>query len=296
MAQSYLDIAAHVLSARGLPMTAQQILAEARQYGLMPDHISGATMQKTLQARISEDISSYQRGSRFYRTAQGTYFLRSQSDDPTLPTELVKEYPVSRRKQAASRGKILCTRYIPQHDFIYLAKTDDLANAISIFSSYEDGIPDTGALFGICVFVIVKTNDHILTHRTAKYSHLHRIFPGLSLGFHRFVDEYDMDLLDDDGAGVNRAAVRACAERMDFSKLKIDDRDIIKRSTVRGVIVDPRRRRLGVTVRLDLDHVDATSINIKRRLDVKEACWLPINQLDVNEFDMWSFLVIQKFV
>jgi hypothetical protein len=56
MADAYQAIARKILKARGRPMSAREILEEAQKYGLLPDHLHGATMHKTLwPAPGSED-------------------------------------------------------------------------------------------------------------------------------------------------------------------------------------------------------------------------------------------------
>jgi hypothetical protein len=73
----YLNIAENVLLKASRPLTPREILDFAFIDGLVPSHLHGHTQHKTLQARLSEDISHYLDQSRFFRTAPGRFFLRA---------------------------------------------------------------------------------------------------------------------------------------------------------------------------------------------------------------------------
>ena len=77
MPSAYLDVAERVLAGATGPLSAGEILLEARRRGLLPKRLHGLRQDRTLQARLSEDISRYGPKSRFFRSGPGKYFLRS---------------------------------------------------------------------------------------------------------------------------------------------------------------------------------------------------------------------------
>jgi hypothetical protein len=75
MRDSYLEAAQTVLRARGKPLSAREIVYDAKKYGFLAPHLHGATMHKTLHARLSEDILKHRFRSIFYRTSPGIFFF-----------------------------------------------------------------------------------------------------------------------------------------------------------------------------------------------------------------------------
>lgn len=110
MADSYLSLAERVIGTRRRPMSAQEILADAREYDLLPPHLAGETMEKTLQARIAEDIVAKRSRSRFYRTSIGKYFLRRLSEDGVLPKNARSAFEALPRRRPPPKGRILCIK------------------------------------------------------------------------------------------------------------------------------------------------------------------------------------------
>ena len=91
MRDSYLEAAQAVLRARGKPLSAREILYDAKKYGFLAPHLHGATMHKTLHARLSEDILKPRFRSIFYRTSPGVFFLRELSNDPNVSSRIRNE-------------------------------------------------------------------------------------------------------------------------------------------------------------------------------------------------------------
>ncbi len=81
----YLDIARTVLQAARRPLNAKAMLEMAYEAGVVPPHLHGRTQQKTLQARLSEDILHHREKSAFYRTEPGQFALKIFLDDPDVP-------------------------------------------------------------------------------------------------------------------------------------------------------------------------------------------------------------------
>src|SRR5215813_3265395 len=87
---AYLKLAAEALRRERRPLTPSEMLDVAQRDGFVPPHLFGATMHKTLAARLSVHIRRRSHDSSFYRTAPATYFLHSLANDPDTPEEYRK--------------------------------------------------------------------------------------------------------------------------------------------------------------------------------------------------------------
>lgn len=76
MPSVYLGVAERVLTHIGRPLHPKDILLEARRLKLLPKDLYGSRQDRTLQARLSEDIVARGAESRFFRTSAGKFFLR----------------------------------------------------------------------------------------------------------------------------------------------------------------------------------------------------------------------------
>lgn len=100
---SYLQIAQAVLRSARRPMGAKAILDLAYQADVVPKHLYGKTQQKTLQARLSEEILHHRGTSPFYRTEPGQFFLTEFLDADDIPEEWKKPFPARRRTRDLTR-------------------------------------------------------------------------------------------------------------------------------------------------------------------------------------------------
>src|SRR5262245_3932198 len=75
---TFLEATHRILSEAGRPMTAAEILYEARAQGVL--FSEGKTPVKTLNARLAVDILRYKSESRFMRADGSRYALREWSD------------------------------------------------------------------------------------------------------------------------------------------------------------------------------------------------------------------------
>lgn len=97
MPNSYLELAERVLAGSDSPLAAAEIITETRKSGLLPRHLYGLRQDRTLQARLSEDIARFGERSRFFRTAPGRYFLRAFA--ATMTAKVGEYYAQPRRKE-----------------------------------------------------------------------------------------------------------------------------------------------------------------------------------------------------
>src|SRR5688572_10897643 len=104
---AYLRISHTVLTRARRPLTPNEILELAREQDFLPSHLYGATMHRTLGARLSENIRSEGARSPFYRTAPSTFFLRELAEDPAIPDEYKNVYVGHLRSKAIRTENVL---------------------------------------------------------------------------------------------------------------------------------------------------------------------------------------------
>jgi hypothetical protein len=169
---SYLEIAAKVLLASRVPLSAREILERAYLENLVPKHLYGKTQHKTLQARLSEDILSKRDRSLFFRTDPGRFFLKRFVSDSSIPEELKTEFPARRRardlhytgilaleKSDLSRSNNAQFSIVDTEQVFNLLK----GNKYRYSTSREEYKARNCAL--IFSFVVVCRNNHFLSYR-----------------------------------------------------------------------------------------------------------------------------------
>ncbi len=241
MRDSYLEAAQVVLRARGKPLSAREILHEARKYGFLAPHLHGATMHKTLHARLSEDIVEHRFRSVFYRTSPGVFFLRELSNDPNMSSKITNEFFATRRQKSFRRQRVLCA---PMQLVSGLpSPTNNVSLFLDIFESEAASYVakkianSSHNLAQLATFCSVILNNDILAHHVGVYASVIDYYSARPtvLGFKSYVSEFDLDLLNDDRIGLRR---NACRELLRFIFLpddSITDVELMSRMRVAGM-------------------------------------------------------------
>lgn len=253
-------------------MTAQEILSDAQLHKLLPSHLSGQTMQKTLQARIAEDIYRKRSNSAFYRTKLGTYFLRALADDPTLPAKALGEFDAFHR-----------SRRIPKYRLLY-ASLDKEPGTPTILpyryplgetnTSYRNYGDDDGRLYSVSTMTFIMWESSILMHRDGKYSFFSQYGGDFSAGFRRYIDEFDVDLFIDDPIGADLSAQREYARIVGGATAdeSIEPRFVATR-------VDPASRSIVHAVMVRFGDNSEYSGTFIRRLDAPALHWAAVTSV-----------------
>jgi hypothetical protein len=208
LADAYLNIAERVLSAQRTPMRPASILRAAQQAGLLADHLFGRTQDKTLHARLSEDIASFRDQSRFFRTSPGTFFLRALQIDPDISEQHKAEFFAPPRRKELRRDWVLTisAASIPNEEQCFAIQPEVLRALFRAgeyrFRPYSNAREDaTTAL--IHSFVIVHRGHLILSYRTGRFhSSTDLLYGKRSIGVGGIVLMDDADLLYDSMYGV----------------------------------------------------------------------------------------------
>lgn len=298
MANSYLELAEEVIKARGKPLSARSILAEAKRFGLMPDHLTGSTMHKTLQARISDDINSHHEFSKFYRVGVGTYFLRELSADPTLPGEVRREKPSPGRVKSIEKNRVLHSKNSIQYKDALIADVSEVLSWIeshNCFRYASTRLPDE---FLIGTFTVIRWGNDIFLHELGKFSFFFRqaCSDQSTIGLRRYIDEFDDDIFKVVDFGIDFSSARevirnlAICNEEDF----IDDRKIRNEMSLLGAAFESDINSLFFVVQVNLSQPRDQTVLFKKRKDIRNPHWVGLDTVERTKLDPLSRLVISS--
>jgi HB1, ASXL, restriction endonuclease HTH domain len=294
MRDSYVIIAQKVLEARGRPMTAQQILFDAQRFGFLPKHLFGETMPKTLQARISDEIKNNRDGAIFYRTKPGTYFLRnrgngSKSSDP--PRFGKSSRP---RIQPLPDCRILYANAPKSSfakEFMDWPQTLDLLEQRSQYAFISEA-PDTS--YSVQTFSIVRRDTQVVCYTLGSHSHFQDSVGRKTIGFRRYVDEFDADFFYESPYGVELSAARELLKFLSLSDYAGNDVFISQHLTALGSIVDHDIQAILLVQLLDLSAAHNLTVKFRRRKGIRSPSWNYPNSLVADDLDKYSSVAVAK--
>ncbi len=209
MVDAYLNVAERVLLERRQPLRPRDILREAYTRRLLPWQLHGARQDKTLHARLSEDIARNREESRFYRTGPGIFFLRSLRFDVDLPKQYSNEHLAIPRRKELKRDWVLALN-CPINDILRPDGTSISIGRIAekLGSGHYGYFPYAALmtderLVAINSFVIVHQGSCVLSFRTGKFfPTTDPIYGSRSIGLGGAVFSTDVDMLFDSFFGI----------------------------------------------------------------------------------------------
>lgn len=298
---SYLQVAQTVLKSTRRPMSARAILDLAYKAGVVPSHLHGKTQQKTLQARLSEDILNRRESSAFFRTEPGHFFLVEFINDPEIPEEWKTKFPARRRTRDLKRENTLGVKksFVERwrrskcdfHDFFQQA---DEEGALSYLH------PDEMRGSGYCsawTFSIVLRKDCVLAYRIGRYRDDRDAFANKrSIGFPGALAMEDASLFSADHLGAQECSVSVLAQDLDLS-LSTFDHSSTNRPRIDSVmVVEAERNEIDLVILLHWDCPDWFEPTT-RRLSLNEPHWLCTSVLhnDMEDFEPWSTRVLAEW-
>lgn len=299
---SYLDIARTVLQAARRPLNAKAMLDMAYEAGVVPPHLHGRTQQKTLQARLSEDILHRREASSFYRTEPGQFALKAFLDDPTIPQEWKVPFPARRRTRDLKRSHALGVRRSVARAIVgRMTLFDALFGRAEAEGAIAAMHPDDMAARGYCAvwtFSVVRRGDCVLAYRVGRYRDDRDAFADRrSIGFPGALAADDVSLFSQDRLGAVDCATTVLQYDLDLSLATFDgagDSASANRPAIDGVIaVEGLEGALDVVVILSWDCPNWFEPTT-RRLSVNEPSWLcsKTRVNDMNDFEPWSARVL----
>lgn len=301
---AYLTIARTALASARRPLTPHDILEIARTNHFLPGHLFGATMHRTLGARLSENIRGEGDRSPFYRTAPSTFFLRSLASDPAIPDEYKNVYVGHLRSKSIRKENVLVApRDVLQAtiygDYVEFSETtfDQLYKSSCHFVDRKKAELDD-SIKQFVTFTLVFHNRKILTYRRGKFTTTSDELKGqLSVGFGGHVNDTDFSLFHRGGEAFKFNASRELREELFLDEYYREPSETIDRSHILGYVnVDDSSDAEHHIAVLVAFHHKSGALPKKGELSINQLNWIdldhPIN--DLSDYDLWSGMILRN--
>jgi hypothetical protein len=299
---SYLSIAQTVLRLARRPLSAREIVEMAYRHDLVPSRLYGKTQQKTVGARLSEDILVQRERSLFYRSEPGKFFLREFLSDPTIPSSHRSPIIARRRQRELRRGAALTlSRNNAFKAASAVSEIDGKFHSIieSCHFHYSDPARRHRRADEVFVwsFVMFVRGMEVLTYRHGRYREGRDNFlKRKSVGFFTPVVDKDHDLFDEGDHGILASGVRAVMVDLDLPASAVPGGDYAAVAKITDLIVSPDPN----------GHEDLLAVvsfacprnfePVSRRLAINDLSWMrldvPVNHIE--DFDPWSQAVVSR--
>jgi len=209
LADAYLNMAETVLRSTGIPLRPAEMITFAYANGLAPWHLHGTRQDKTLQARLSEDIARNREHSVFCRTGPGIFFLRERLGRSADKIPAITEFYARPRKKELRRDFVLTVRLsdfshaVDAGVFLPLPELKKLVDSgLYSYRPFSE-VSQNEQLLAVHSFVVVFSGFEVLSFRTGKFRPASDPLYGTrSLGIGGAVFAQDADLLFESMAGV----------------------------------------------------------------------------------------------
>lgn len=292
MADAYLNVAERVLLTSRRPLRPREIIENAYAERLLPWHLHGPTQDKTLHARMSEDVAGDPESSRFFRTAPGVFFLQGLMNDPAIPPAFKQPYYAPPRRKELRRERVLTFDRLGQ---VALHAPDPFIDVARLYGEFEEARyrfitpaelarhPDAAAVHS---FTLVFHGDTVLSYRCGKFSPETDPLRGLrSVGLGGAVYASDRDMLFRDMFGIVASGINELGHGIGLSK-ELSERARYGNEVIPclGVLL-PRTSSRPAIVHVVLAYeCPAEFLPSKAALSVNDLRWLeirnPANTLD----------------
>lgn len=300
---AYLKLAQQAILRRDEPLTPTEMLQTARQEGFLPQHLYGATMHKTLSARLAENIRRESQKSDFYRTAPARFFLHSLASRADTPQVYKKVYVGNLRTKTIRKENVLVAprdvlrdrifgEYVPFDEIQF----DNLYKNHCSFLDRSTAENDS-SVKQFVTFTLVYYESNILIYRRGQFTTTSDLLKGqLSVGFGGHVNDQDFDLFNKGSGAFRSNAARELKEELFLDDVYKEHYDAAKRTKILGYVnVDESAdAEHHIAVLVAFQHVDR-SIPKKGELSINQLSWLNLNDVknDTSSFDLWSELILK---
>ncbi len=302
-ANAYLKLAEQAILHRREPLTPSDMLQTARQEGFLPNHLYGATMHKTLSARLAENIRRESQRSEFFRTGPARFFLHSLASRADTPEAFKKVYVGNLRTKTIRKENVLVAprdvlgenifgEYVPfdENQFENLYRN----HCSFLDRSKAEGDPTVKQFV---TFTLVFYQSSILIYRRGQFTTTSDLLKGqLSVGFGGHVNDQDFDLFNSGSGAFRSNATRELKEELFLDDVYKEHYDAARRTKILGYVNvdDSADAERHIAVLVAFQHVDK-SIPKKGELSINQLSWLNLNNIknDTSSFDLWSEIILK---
>jgi hypothetical protein len=282
-------------------MSARAILDVASKADVVPSHLYGKTQQKTLQARLSEDILNFRDTSVFFRTEPGQFFLTEFLEDPEIPEEWKQKFPARRRTRDLNRDNTLGVKKsflenwgAKSSDFHDFFKSAEIEGALSYL--HPDDMPDRGYCT-TWTFSMVSRKDNVLAYRIGRYRDDRDAFANKrSIGFPGTLAIDDMSLFSTDHLGAQECSVSVLIQDLDLSASAFDGNSAKRPIIDRILIIETEASEHELVILLKWECPSWFEPTM-RRLSLNEPQWLctSTRHNDLEDFEPWSSHILANW-
>lgn len=301
---SYLSVAYEAICQEGRPLSPGEMIVLAREGGYLPSHLQGATMYKTMSARLSEHIRRKSGRSIFFRTAPNRFFLHTLARDESLPPDYRQVFVGNLRAKRIRKEKVLVAprEYLKSElygEFIPFEerKFKDIYRDHCAFIDRELAEEDD-SVKQFVTFTLVVHGSKILVHRRGKFSTASETLKGqVSVGFGGHVNNDDFTLFSIGADGLRANAARELREEL-FLDDMYEDLDTAKeRTKVLGYINvdDSKDAEHHIAVLVAFNHKSEVMPK-KGELSINQLAWFDLDgrKNDLSDFDLWSEMIVRN--
>tara|TARA_R110000850_G_scaffold792_2_gene4615 strand:+ start:727 stop:1713 length:987 start_codon:yes stop_codon:yes gene_type:complete len=301
---AYLYVAYQAIAQSKVPLSPSEILDVARERGFLPSHLSGARMDKTMAARLSENIRQESSRSPFFRTGPAKYFLHEVASRVETPDKFKQAYVGHLRTKSIRKENVLVApkdslnsviygEYIPFDDDEFKRLYENECKFVDRASAESD---DTLKQF--VTFTLVHFGSKLLIYRRGKFTTTSDELKGqLSVGFGGHINDEDFDLFNMGSDAFRNNAVRELREELFLDDVYADVSDTERRTEILGYVnVDDNfDAQHHIAVLVAFQH-KSDEIPKKGELSINQLSWLDLRHRlnDLSSFDLWSEMILRN--
>jgi len=275
-------------------MGAKSILDAARQASVLPEHLHGKTQQKTLQARLSEDILNRREASLFYRTEPGQFALKEFFDDPAFPTKWKVEFPARRRTRDLKRPDSLAIRRATvaslENTVVSMAEFTERLSGLDAVATMNPKDMKKRGYCAIWTFSVVRRDGEVLAYRIGRYRDDRDSFANKrSIGFPGALAADDVSLFSTDRLGVRECSIAVLQQDLDLSLATFERSDEQSPKIEWVTALTDSEGQLDLVIVLLWESPEWFEPATKR-LSLNDPGWVQTCALpnDINDFEPWS--------
>lgn len=329
--QTYLRVAETVLSKALSPLKAREIVDRGIDQGLFGDHVMSRTPEKSMQARLSIDILTRGKQSRFARTSKGRFTVRAKLTNASLVPDTAEEsnpateYLAERRVLRTPKEEVLCVKENTFGELLTFQGIDTAPgeiltqllqpNNLEYVARSEAETRNDAKQF--ITYVLVQCGQRLLFFKRSYLSRAAEFLRGSKcIGFGGHVSAADMDMLSHADYGLS-----FCARRELSEELKLPDKaargprkdvphppshetfklfhgvPLERLAILNDDSSEVGRRHVAVVYRAWLSDWSQARQLQKGDSSIKGIGWIDLSKdtVDIAEFEYWSQLCLRRF-
>ena len=276
-------------------MSASAILEAAYKAGIVPSHLYGKTQQKTLQARLSEEILEHKRNCTFFRTEPGIFFLTELISDPSIPEKYKNVFPARRRTRELFNAPALAIKKslldeshgIRSNDWLELLDEARREDAIRYVHPKD---VDAEYLL-VWSFSLVRRHQNTLGYRVGRYRDDRDLYANRkTIGFPGLLNTDSHTLFSMRDFGATECATESIFTDLDLSANSFDGLDSVAPPEITNILIVDEHLNKPVLLLVMQWQCPNWLEPTSRRLSLNNLGWLDISRApnDLEDFEPWS--------